>query len=143
MTCCVAGCGGAAEVPATPTNRLTAGPTAAPDLASLRALVRPHAEQPFDATATDERGCPADQTVGAYVAMLERNAAGGTFTGGCGPFPARRAPIDPPVDPEYWYCRIDAFTAEGGEPWHYELRIRVRRSDREPDWKTVACPGTP
>jgi hypothetical protein len=130
-------------VPATPSNQVRTGPSAAPDLASLRAILRPHAEDEFDENATNERGCPVDQRLGAYVAMLERNAAGGAFTGGCGAFPARPAPIDPPADPAYWFCRIDGSTNEGGEPWHYELRIRLRKADRAPDFTTVACPGTP
>jgi hypothetical protein len=129
-------------VPAAPSNRIAEGAGRAPDLASLQALLRPHADEHFDEHATTDRGCPVADTVGAYLAMLHRNAAGGSFTGGCGAFPATPVPIDPPADPEYWYCRIDASITEG-EPWHYELRLRVRKSDREPDFKTVACPGTP
>jgi len=129
-------------VPAAPSNRIVAGAGGAPDLASLRGLLRRHADDRFDENATNERGCSVEDTIGTYLAMLERNASGGSFTGGCGPFPARPAPIDPPAAPEYWYCRIDASITDG-EPWHYELRLRVRKSDREPDVKTIACPGTP
>lgn len=115
-------------------------PVAAPDLASLRTLLHPYAAKHFVASAI---GCPSDQTVGQYIAILETNAAGHRLTGGCGAFPAQLAKIDPPASPDYWYCRIDGYTNEGGDPWHYELRVRVRKSDRKPDLMMAGCPGTP
>jgi hypothetical protein len=120
-----------------------AAPAAAPDLASLRTLLRPHDADRFDEIASRERGCPADQTVAEYIATLEQNADRHTLTGGCGAFPAHPAFIDPEADAAFWYCRIDGYSIDAGEPWHYELRIRLRKADQAPDFTTVACPGTP
>ena len=131
-----------------------AGPRAAPelpDLAKLRTLLAPHASLRFDANA-QERGCPPDQNLGEYVAMLVHNGADGDepgdihrLVGGC--VAARdireHMAIDPPDDAAYWFCTIDAYTSDqaGDSPWHYELRLRVRKSDLAPDLATMACPG--
>ncbi|MDB4962055.1 MAG: hypothetical protein JWP01_2054 [Myxococcales bacterium] len=123
-----------------------------PDLAGIRAALAPHTGLRFDATSTTERGCPTDQTLGEYLAMLVQNTTPEPgsqdeyrLTGTCGEFPTELAPIDPPADPAYWYCRIDAYTldAESGDPWHYELRLRIRKTDGAPDLTTFGCPGTP
>ena len=62
-----------------------------------------------------------------------------------GAFPAELAPIDPPSDPAFWYCRIDSYTVdpEGESPWHYELRLRIRKADSGVDLATLGCPRTP
>lgn len=122
-----------------------------PDLGELRALLEPHAGLAFDAEAVG-RGCPGDQALGAYLAMLVKNGGEGDapgdthrLTGGCGAFPAEPIPIDPPASPAHWYCKVDAYTSDpaGESPWHYELRLRVRRADRSVDPTTLACPGAP
>jgi hypothetical protein len=136
-----------------PARRGMAAGKAAPDLARLRAILRPHAAHRFDAAA-QERGCPGDSSLGQYVDLLVENGGSGSepgdvhrLTGGCGEAPEveKRLPIDPPVDPRYWFCRIDAYTSDpqGESPWHYELRLRVRRADGEPDLGHLTCPGTP
>jgi hypothetical protein len=144
----LAACGGSSPTP--PSNHGGAAPTV-PDFAGVRAAVAPHAQHVFDAGALG-RGCPADQTLGEYVAMLVTNGTGAAdskdthrLTGGCGAFPAELAPIDPPSDAAYWYCRIDSYTVdpEGESPWHYELRLRIRKADSGVDLATLGCPGTP
>lgn len=122
-----------------------------PERMELQAMLRAHAGHRFDAAA-QRRGCPAEQSLGEYVATLVRNtrAADGAaqsihrLTLACAPSPAWPAmPIDPPTDPAYWPCQMDAYTSDraGESPWHYELRFRVRRSDRALDLATLACPG--
>lgn len=141
-----AACGGSSAPP--PSN--TGAPTV-PDLAGVRAAVEPHAQHRYDAKALT-RGCPADQSLGDYVALLVTNGTGEPgskdthrLTGGCGEFPAQLAPIDPPSDPAFWYCRIDSYTSdpEGESPWHYELRLRIKKTDGGVDLATLGCPGTP
>jgi hypothetical protein len=125
----------------------------APDLARLREILRPHAGHRFD-LAAQGRGCHGDSSLGEYVELLVKNGGSAEepndvhrLTGGCGTAPeaGERMPIDPPVDAAYWFCRIDAYTSDprGESPWHYELRLRIRRSDGEPDLGHLACPGTP
>jgi hypothetical protein len=127
----------------------------APDLAKLRSLLRPHASHAFDAAARG-RGCPADRTLGGYIDDLVKHGTHGDpgdtvrLTGGCtefrsGPGSPPRVPIDPPASAEHWSCRIDAYAsdAKGESPWHYELRLRVRKRDLAPDLVTLACPGAP
>lgn len=125
----------------------------APDLERLRELLRPHAAHRFDADAQG-RGCPGDASLGEYVELLVKNGSSAEepndvhrLTGGCGEASeeGERIPIDPPVDAAYWFCHIDAYTSDpqGESPWHYELRLRVRRSDGAPDLGHLACPGTP
>jgi len=146
-----AACG--ASSPSTPSNTGGAAPTK-PDLAGVRAAVATHAQHRFDATAMTDRGCPADQSLGEYVAMLVKNGTGEPeskdthrLTGGCDEFPSADAlaPIDPPRDTTYWYCRIDSYTVdpEGESPWHYELRLRIRKADGAVDLSTLSCPGAP
>ena len=144
----ISACGSASTPP--PSNGGGKPPTV-PDLAGVRAAVAPHAEHRFDAAAT-ERGCPPDQTLGEYVALLVTNGTGEPgskdthrLTGGCGAFPVELAPIDPPSDPAFWYCRLDSYTSdpEGESPWHYELRLRIRTTDGSVDLATLGCPGTP
>jgi hypothetical protein len=129
-----------------------AAPTA-PDLDALRALLAPHAGLHFDASA-NTRGCPEDQTLGEYVTLLAQYGERGEdptdvhrFSGGCRAAPpaGERMAIDPPTDPAYWFCRIDSYLSDaaGESPWHYELRLRVRRADAAPDLSTLACPGAP
>lgn len=128
-----------------------AAPAVAPDLAGLRAMLEPHAAMRFDAGA-QERGCPDDTSLGEYVALLVHNGGEGDqpgdthrLTGTCGAFPAQLAPVDPPASADHWYCTIDAYTSDpaGESPWHYELRLRVRKADTAPDLTTLGCPGTP
>lgn len=149
----LAACGNPA--PSTPTR--TGGsppPTPAPDLDGVRAAVAPHTLYRFDDASINTRGCPPDQTLGEYVAMLVTNGTGEPgskdthrLTGGCQEFPSADtlAPIDPPSDPAYWYCKIDSYTVdpEGESPWHYELRLRIRKADGAADLATLSCPGTP
>jgi len=149
----VIGCGGAPTGPTATEPPSNAGGTApvAPDLDGLRAALEPHAQLRFDAAART-RGCPEDQTLGAYVTMLvvqgeARGAAEAEvhhLTGSCGGFPAQPIPIDPAPVPGTWYCRIDAYRSdpEGESPWHYELRLRVRMADGAPDLASLACPGS-
>lgn len=116
-----------------------------PDVAGLRALLHRAPDAPFDALARD-RGCPADQSLHAYVAMLETQGSAGEvhrLGGGCGAFPASPLPIDPPADAAHWFCILDAFTSDraGDSPWHYELHVRVSVADHAIDLATVACPG--
>jgi len=116
-----------------------------PDLSELRALVTQHADAEFDAHAR-ERGCSEELALHAYLEQLEGNGTRGDIhylRGGCGPFPTTPLPIDPPVDPAYWFCTVDAYTADtaGDSPWHYALHVRVRIIDRAIDLDTVACPG--
>lgn len=125
----------------------------APDLAAVQALLVRHQALRFDAAAQD-RGCPAEQSLGEYVAMLAHNGGQGDAPGDVHQLAgtcldrfaeADRMALDPPADPAYWLCRIDAYTSDpaGESPWHYELRLRVKRADRTVDLGTLACPGTP
>jgi hypothetical protein len=123
----------------------------APDLDKLLEIIAPHGAQSFDAAA-HARGCPEDQPLGEYVALLVTLGRHGdapgdihSLEGGCGAFPAAPAPIDPPPDPAYWYCTIDARVSDpaGESPWHYALRLRIRKEGSVPDLDTLACPGTP
>lgn len=125
--------------------------TTVPNLDRLRALLEPHAATRFDAMA-QQRGCPADQTVGEYIAMLIQNGGSGDqpgethkIEGGCYMEYNRTTRIDPPRSADYWPCSIEAYTSDpaGESPWHYELRLRVRKADGTPDLTTFACPGTP
>ena len=65
------------------------------------------------------------------------------LTIGCGAFPAEPMSIDPPADPAYWFCVIDARNSDpaGESPWHYALHVRVRKADNAVDVATAACPG--
>lgn len=143
----VAACGGAAEVPAMPSNQGAASVSTVPDLAKLRSLLAPHDRDAFTKDAIENRACPAN-TLGNYIELLYREGTTGPdhheLVGGCGPFPAHPSMIDPPSDAAYWYCRIDSHVVgSDGEPWHYELRIRVRKRDLDLDFATMSCPGTP
>lgn len=139
--------------PAPPSTTDDPAAVPAPDLARVREILRPHAGHRFD-LAAQERGCPGDASLGEYVKLLAKYGGSGSepgdvhrLTGGCGEAPeaGERLPIDPPVHAAYWFCRIDAYTSDpqGESPWHYELRLRIRRSDGEPDLGHLACPGTP
>lgn len=145
---CLAGCGA-------PTRPVPADTTpTAPDQAALRERLRAVGGHRFD-QAAQGRGCPADQTLTQYIELLERNTAPDPespgdirrFGGSCGEFPppARRLPLDPAADAAHWFCRLDAFTSDraGDSPWHYELRLRVRRADGAIDLASFACPGAP
>lgn len=139
---------GATSTESTPATPVTA-PTA-PSLAEIRQLLSPHEAHTFDAHAL-ERGCPTDQTLGAYLAMLVENGSpqadgdAHRLEGGCTDVApgTPRAPVDPPVDPAFWDCRIEAFSSDpaGESPWHYELRFRVGRADRAVDLAHLSCPG--
>ena len=112
----------------------------------LLAALAPAADTAFSA-ADQQRGCPADQTLGQYVDMLERNGRGeaeGEFslTGGCDAYPAAPIPVDllPTAGTEY--CRVIADVDPGGDsPWHYELRFRRRLTDGTVDLQAFSCPG--
>ncbi len=147
----LAACGGHAPVASPPSNVGGTAPTV-PDLAGIRAALAPHAGMKFDAKATTHGACPADQTLGEYVALLVGNGIGPDgstdthrLTGTCGEFPVAPVPLDPPADPAYWYCVLDSYTSDpaGESPWHYELRMRIHRSDGTVDRTTFGCPGTP
>ena len=85
--------------PAPLSNRDVAPAPTVPDLANLQALLARAPATRFDAAAI-ARGCPDDQSLGAYVAQLEQR--GGPvrdgdihhLRGGCGPFPAEPMPIE-------------------------------------------------
>ena len=122
-----------------------------PQPTELQALLGAHSSHHFD-PAAQQRGCPAEQSLGEYVATLVRNTSNpedaaddrSRFALVCElalSWPATA--MDPPASPAYWSCRIDAYTSDSTEesPWHYELRFRVRRSDRTLDLETFACPG--
>ncbi|MBN8610992.1 MAG: hypothetical protein J0L92_10435 [Deltaproteobacteria bacterium] len=149
-----AGCGGADARPQANQSTTSRGTTLAPappDLAQLRALLEPLHGHTFTNEERDERGCPPDQDLGAYLAMLDQNTAPDPSepgrvnerTGGCD-VPTEDA-MWPEPDPAYWLCTVSAYTRDaGGEsPWHYELRVRVRRSDGAIDPSWIACPGMP
>lgn len=137
-----------AEVPpeaaAMPSNRV-ARVVAPPNLTELRSLLDARARDRFSPAAIAAHGCPGNLTVGQYVASLVANGTRGPdrheLTGGCGPFPEYPIPIDPPRDDAYWYCRIDSHAYGAEDPWHYELRVRVRKRDRVLDLATASCPG--
>lgn len=109
-------------------------------------------------TAEDvERGCPAS-TLGEYLALLEANtrpdpvdpSAIVSLEGGCaeGVPTSRHGAFDglwPAPDEAFWLCHVDAFASDaaGESPWHYELRVRVRRDERRVDPTWLACPGLP
>jgi hypothetical protein len=141
-----AGCGGARARPATS----AATSVAPPDLAALRALLVPLHDRAFT-SEEQERGCPADQSLGQYLALLDQNTEPdpdepdrvNERTGGCD-VPTEDA-LWPAPDPAYWCCTVSAYTrdAAGDSPWHYELRTRVRRSDGAVDPSWIACPGMP
>lgn len=122
--------------------------TSPPNLAELRVLLREVAQHAF--TAEEQaRGCPSGQTIAEYLTMLDENTEpdasdpGGTreLTGGCD-IPLGDA-MWPEGDPGLWACTVKAHVvdAAGESPWTYELRIRVRRSDRTLDPSWMACPG--
>jgi hypothetical protein len=122
-----------------------------PQQTELRALLVAHSSHRFDGAA-QQRGCPAEQSLGEYVATLVRNTSNpedaaddrSRFALACEAAQSWPAtPMDPPASPAYWPCRIDAFSSDsaGESPWRYELRFRVRRSDRTLDLETFACPG--
>lgn len=149
----VAGCGGPPPLPGdAPIRAAEAEPAALlvePDLDGLRLILARHPRFRFD-EAAQERGCPADETLGQYV---ERLVTYGSpiedgdlhrLSGGCGPFPKQPGPLDPPADAAYWYCYIEAYTSDpaGASPWHYELRVRVSKRDRAADLSTITCPGS-
>ena len=143
----VVGCGGSTAPVAQNTTIAAAGP-AKPDLSALREMLAPHADHAFDAAA-NARGCPQG-TLGPYLASLVENGLGSSgsqdvhrLSGTCGEFPAAPAAVDPPADPAYWYCVIDSYTSDpaGESPWHYELRLRVRKDTGAPDLTTLGCPG--
>lgn len=139
------GCGAS---PSTPASHASSSP---PDLAALRALLAPLADRAFTAEERDERGCPSDQSLGEYLALLDQNTEPdpdepdrvNERTGGCDITPEDA--MWPEDDPAYWRCTVSAYTSDaaGESPWHYELRVRVRRSDGTLDPSWIACPGMP
>ena len=140
------GCGAAPEPAERPD---TVHADDAPDLAALRVILAQHGARSFDGAA-QARGCPSDATLAHYLDLLVSTASPDPassdvlrLTGGCDAGHLPRIPIDPPLDPAYWDCRIHAYASgEAGEsPWHYELRLRVRRSDRTVDLDNFSCPG--
>jgi dimethylargininase len=148
-------CGSNAAAPVTSNQgaSVETQPKPAPTLDELIGLLETHRATPFSAEARD-RGCPRDQTVGEYVDTLVRIGREGedpvdvhSLTGGCGEWPSEdaMAPIDPPRDGDFFYCKVDSRTSDpaGESPWHYELRVRVARHDLTVDLATAGCPGTP
>jgi hypothetical protein len=143
-------CGGSQGPPPAVANTTAAPSQPAPDLAALRALLEPHAASKFGKLSADDRGCSVAPTIGQYVAQLvkygEQGAAPGDthwLRGGCADHFEHSTGIDPPASPDYWSCAMEAYTSDpaGDEPWHYELRVRIRKSDRAVDIPTIACPG--
>lgn len=145
------GCLGCAEsAPSTRTSEPTAvaHEAPAPDLARLRGLLAPLRDHAFT-TEEQARGCPADQSLGEYLALLDRNTEPdpdepdrvNERTGGCDVVPADA--MWPPPDPAYRPCTVRAHSrdAAGESPWTYELRVRVRRDDGSLDPTWIACPG--
>lgn len=144
---------GCAGTPASPAEPAVA--EAPPDLAALRALLDAERARTF-APADVERGCP-EGTIGDYLAVLEQNTrpdpsepdAIVSLEGGCaaGVPAGRSAVVDalwPAPDAAHWLCHVDAYASDaaGESPWHYELRVRVRRGGGlDPEW--IACPGLP
>ena len=55
----------------------------------------------------------------------------------------QRRDIDPLASPDYWMCISDSYVSDpsGESAWHYELRVRVRKSDARVDLMTLSCPG--
>ena len=145
-----AGCGGSRSTPP-PANPSTASRSSPPDLATLRTMLEPLHGHAFTNEERDARGCPSDQTLGEYLALLDQNTEPdpddpdrvNERTGGCD------VPIGdamwPDPDPGYWPCTVRAHSrdAAGESPWTYELRVRVRRSDGAIDPSWIACPGMP
>jgi hypothetical protein len=148
----LAACSSPARAPSTPTNSATGtSPAGPPTLAHLRELLAPHAGLRFDQAAVDDRACSVTPTLGEYVDLLVRYGEHGespgdkhSLKGGCSDRFEQQRGLDPPSSPEYWMCIIDSYVVDpaGESPWHYELRLRVRKSDEAVDLTTLACPGT-
>jgi len=124
--------------------------TRAPDLARLRTLLEPLARSQFGKRSADDRGCSIAPTIGEYVGQLVQYGEHGAdpgdrhwLRGGCADDYAEATGIDPPASPDYWLCRIEAYASDptGESPWHYQLRLRVRKADGVIDIPTLACPG--
>lgn len=149
-----AGCGGSRTSPppanASSASQATRAATA-PDLAQLRTMLEPLHDHVFTNEERDARGCPSDQTLGEYLALLDQNTEAdpgepdrvNERTGGCDV--QTEDAMWPAADPAYWLCTVRAHSrdAAGESPWTYELRVRVRRSDGAIDPSWLACPGTP
>lgn len=140
-----AGCGAGSTEPSSQAASTSAAP---PTLEQLRASLVSLHDHAF--TADEQaRGCPADQSLGAYLALLDQNTepdpddpgAVRERTGGCDV--ATDDAMWPAADPAYWPCTVRAHAndAAGESPWTYELRVRVRRSDAAIDPSWIACPG--
>lgn len=144
------GCGSSSTPPAVANMTTASAANAPPDLARLRQLLAPHASSKFGKVSADDRGCSVAPTIGEYVEQLvhygeQGDAPGDThyLHGGCGDHFAQPTGIDPPASPEYWLCNLEAYSSdpEGESPWHYELRVRIRKADGALDIPTIACPG--
>ncbi len=145
----IAACGSSSPQPVA--NRGSdSAPVTAPNRDELIALLQPHATHPL--AAANERGCPADETLGVWTARLIQYGSPNNdgdvhrLTGGCG---ARTATMNlpPPTSEDaatYWYCSIDAYSSDpaGESPWSCGLIVRVRKADRSVDLTTLSCPGT-
>lgn len=145
MLLVIAGC----TRPMAATTASTASSALAPSSEELRALLSAQRSHRFD-DAARARGCPAEQSLGEYLDLLVRNTTsdedGGVhrLTMSCGEgAPSRVTPMDPPASDAHWRCVVDAYAVdpEGESPWHYELRLRVRKSDRRIDLDNLSCPG--
>ena len=121
-----------------------------PNRDELIALLKPHADHKM--IAANERGCPAEETLGVWVARLieygSPKADGDVhrLTGGCGPH-ATKMNLPPPTRQEaetYWYCSIDGYSSDpaGESPWSCGVIVRLRKVDRSVDLGSLACPGT-
>jgi hypothetical protein len=145
------GCGASpSNEPGAPRAVTTASASAPPDLAALRARLVPLHGHVF--TAEEQaRGCPDDQTLGEYLALLDANTEPDPTepdrvnerTGGCDV--ATNDAMWPEPDGATWRCTVRAHSrdAAGESPWTYELRVRVRREDGTIDPSWIACPGLP
>lgn len=144
----VAACSGGAPAPIA--NRSDRADPVAPTRDELIALLKPHAGHAL--TAANERGCPADETLGVWVGRLveygspKQDGDVHRLTGTCGPHATTmNAPPPTPEEAEtYWYCSLDAYSSDpaGESPWSCGLIVRVRKADRSLDLGSLGCPGT-
>jgi len=122
----------------------------APTRDELIELVKPHAGHSL--AAASARGCPAEETLGVWVARLieygspKQDGSVHRLTATCG---ARATTMNAPPptreDAEtYWSCSLDAYASDpaGESPWSCGLIVRVRKADRSLDLRSLGCPGT-
>jgi hypothetical protein len=150
MLVLVAGCGPVAPGSEEPTGGGGQFNGPPPELPEMRQMLVANKDHTFDAAA-QKRGCPADQSLGAYVQELfkagEQGRAPGDVhrvEGGCGGFTTATLPDDPPADSGFWFCRISTYVGDisGTTNWQRELRFRMNRDGKVVDLATLSCPGS-